>query len=114
MDAEIWETNRRIRSHILSHTRGIPHLAVQFVLVDAVRGGRFTNVAGSAGEHKTAVDTVFFGVEQIGAMKNWLASYTIQEGLKRLLTTRDRIGNESGRTCYRHWRRGTDWRTFFA
>lgn len=60
--AEIRETNRRIRSHILSHTRSVSHLTVELVLVDAVRAGRFADVAGSTGKHQAVVDAVFFGV----------------------------------------------------
>ena len=75
MRAEIWETNRRIRSHILSHTRSVSHLTVQLVLVNAVRSGRLANVAGSARKHQTVVDTVFFGIKQVGAVKNLLVDY---------------------------------------
>lgn len=34
--AEAWETNRRIRADILSHTSSVSHLSVQLVLIDAV------------------------------------------------------------------------------
>ena len=73
MGAEIWETNRRIRSHILSHTRSVSHLTVQLVLVNAVRSGRLANVAGSARKHQTVVDTVFFGIKQVGAVKEFVS-----------------------------------------
>lgn len=66
MGTEIRETNRRIRSHILSHTRSVSHLAVELVLVDAVRSSRFADVAGSTGKHQTVVNAVFFGVKQVG------------------------------------------------
>ena len=73
MRAEIWETNRRIRSHILSHTRSVSHLTVQLVLVNAVRSGRLANVAGSARKHQTVVDAVFFGIKQVGAVKEFVS-----------------------------------------
>ena len=83
MGAEIWETNRRIRSHILSHTRSVSHLTVQLVLVNAVRSGLLADVAGSAREHQTVVDTVFFWIKQVGAVKNLLVDYRRVEGAQK-------------------------------
>lgn len=83
MGTEIWETNRRIRSHILSHTRSISHLTVQPVLVNAVRSGLLADVAGSAREHQTVVDTVFFWIKQVGAVKNLLVDYRRVEGAQK-------------------------------
>ena len=112
MGTEIWETNRRIRSHILSHTRSISHLTVQPVLVNAVRSGRLADVAGSARKHQTVVDTVFFWIKQVGAVKNLLVDYRRVEGAqKKQRTIRDRNGNGSGRTCYHQQRKETDWQT---
>ena len=112
MRAEIWETNRRIRSHILSHTRSVSHLTIQPVLVNAVRTGRLANVAGSARKHQTVVDAVFFGIKQVGAVTNLLVDYRRVEGAqKKQRTIRDRNGNGSGRTCYHHRRKETDWQT---
>lgn len=65
MGTKLRETNRRIRSHILSDTRSISHLAVQLVLVDAVRTGRFADVAGATCKHQAVVDTVFLRVQQV-------------------------------------------------
>ena len=71
--AEIWETNRRVRSHILSHTGSIPHLAVQLVLIDTVGSGRFRYVTSSTGKHEPVGIAVFFRIEKVGT-KNELAS----------------------------------------
>lgn len=78
MGAKLRETNRRIRSHILSDTRSISHLAVQPVLVDAIRTGRFADVAGAAGKHQAVVDTVFLWVQQVRAAIS--VSLAIQQG----------------------------------
>lgn len=65
MGAKTWETNRRIRSDILSHTGGISNLSAEFVLVDAIGGGRFADVACATGEHEAVVDAIFLRVEQV-------------------------------------------------
>lgn len=78
MGAKLRETNRRIRSHILSDTRSISHLAVQPVLVDTIRTGRFADVAGAAGKQQAVVDTVLLGVQQVRAVIS--VSLAIQQG----------------------------------
>lgn len=60
-----WE--RRIRSHILSHTSSITNLAMEVVLVDTVGRGRLAHMAGAAGEHQLVIDAVLLGVEKVGA-----------------------------------------------
>lgn len=64
------ETNRRVGADILRDTSSVAHLAVEFVLVDAVRAGRFTDVAGAAGEHQLIGGTILLGIKQVGAKKN--------------------------------------------
>ena len=69
MGAKAWETNRRIRSDILSHTGGISDLSAEFVLVDAIGGGRLADVARAAGEHQAIIDAIFLRVQQVRAMQ---------------------------------------------
>lgn len=62
-----WETNRGVGANILSDPGSVADLAVELVLVDAVGASGFADVAGAAGKHELVGDTVFLGVEQIGA-----------------------------------------------
>lgn len=62
------KTNRRVGSHILSHTSSISDLTVKLVLVHTVRGGRLTDVTGAASEHKLVGSAIFLGVEEVRAM----------------------------------------------
>lgn len=66
--AEVWETNRRIRPDILSHTSSVSHLTVQLVLVNAVRASWLADVASAARKHQAVVGAVFFRIKQVGAV----------------------------------------------
>jgi hypothetical protein len=59
-------TNRRVRSNVLSHARGISNLTVQVVLVDTVGGCRLANVTGAAGVQQLVVDAILLGVQEVG------------------------------------------------
>lgn len=63
---EIWETNRRIRSHILSDTGSVSHLTIQLVLIDTIRGSGFADLARSTGKHELVGVAVFFRIKQVG------------------------------------------------
>lgn len=88
------KTNRRIRAHILSDTCGVPHLTVELVLVDTVRGCGFTDMASTTGVHELVGGAVFLGVKKIGA----LAAETKVDliGLLRAVGGR---GRGTGRHC---------------
>lgn len=42
-------------------------MAVELVLIDTVGTGRFTDMAGAAGEHELVGGAVLLGVKQVGA-----------------------------------------------
>jgi hypothetical protein len=65
--AKFWETNRRIRSNILGYSCCISHLSIEFVLINAWRGGGLRDVTSSTGKHQSVVGAVFFRVKQIRA-----------------------------------------------
>jgi hypothetical protein len=61
-------TNRWIRSHILSNTGGVTDLAMEVVLINTVRGCGLADMAGTARKHQLIVGSILLGVQQVGAI----------------------------------------------